>query len=81
MEHVKTIKGINDGTWRKFKSIARKSKIKMGALFEKMVRNYDEREEAAWNRVLHADPIFTESEAEIAKKEILSMRREWGFRQ
>tara|TARA_Y100000310_G_C20328989_1_gene644353 strand:+ start:266 stop:511 length:246 start_codon:yes stop_codon:yes gene_type:complete len=81
MEHVKTLKGVNDRTWKKFKHIAARNKVNMGALFEKMVSTFDEREEAAWNAILETEPIFTTKEAETAKKEILAMRREWGFRQ
>ncbi len=77
---VKTIKDVDEGAWLEFKSIAVKSKMKMGDLFEDMVEDYRKKTEEFWNDILEGPPILSEEEAKSMDETVKRVRKEHGFR-
>ena len=80
MESVKTIKGINRETWFMFKELAAKKGMKMGDLFENMIKEYSKRSEDFWNEVLSGEKRISDDEAEDMLKTVRELRKDKGFR-
>ncbi len=77
---IKTIKDVDEETWKIFKEMANKRRLKMGGLLREMVKEYRVKPSDTWNKVLNAKPILTNSEARDIKKIISKVRHEHGFR-
>ena len=80
MENVKTIKGVDRETWLLFKEIAAKKGMKMGDLFESMVKEQSKRSGEFWNEVLSGEKRISDKEAEDMLKIVKKLRKERGFR-
>ena len=80
MSEVKTIKGIDDDTWREFKSLAAKDSLKLGALLKNMLKEYEKTRETFWDKILETEKILTDKEADEFEKIISKKRKEYGFR-
>jgi len=77
---VRTIKDVDDETWKTFKEIATKRKIKMGVLLREIAREYKKKPSSSWNKILITKPIFTKKEAEVMLKTVTKIRKESGYR-
>lgn len=77
---VKTIKDVDENTWLEFKSIAVKSRMRMGELFEDMVEGYKKKTEEFWDDILQGPPILSEEEAKSMEGTVKRVRKEYGFR-
>ncbi len=80
MTSVKTIKDVEESSWHEFKGIAARNKLKMGALFGKMVEDYKEENAAVWNKILNPGKILSDEEAGDMEKTVAKLRKERGFR-
>ena len=81
MAVVKTIKGIDENAWHEFKSLAAKNKMKGGKFFEKLLEEYKNKADAAWDNILNAGKILSDEEAEHMENLVKRLRKEKGFRQ
>ncbi|MBS3074810.1 hypothetical protein J4447_05170 [Candidatus Pacearchaeota archaeon] len=78
---VRTIKGVDDETWKILKEIASKRKLKMGGMLREIAKEYKRRPSDAWEKILNARPILTENEAENMLRLVAKMRKERGYRE
>ena len=77
---IRTIKSVDEETWKNIKTIANRENMKMGALLKEMVKEYKKRPSTTWNKILNTKPILTADEARDMKKIISRVRHEYGFR-
>tara|TARA_Y100000310_G_scaffold344857_1_gene460046 strand:+ start:4276 stop:4518 length:243 start_codon:yes stop_codon:yes gene_type:complete len=77
---IKTIKGIDEYTWSKFKSLAARDNLKMGSLFARMVDDYDRHCEEFWDKILNTPKNLSDKEAEAMLKTVKKLRSDYGFR-
>ena len=81
MEATRTMKGIDDTTWKEFKTLAKSKKLTSGELFRYMIHTFEKRNtEEAWNKILNRKPSLTEKEADDMQKKVKEWRKERGFR-
>ncbi|MFA4887610.1 MAG: hypothetical protein WC595_05325 [Candidatus Nanoarchaeia archaeon] len=80
MAEIKTIKGVDDETWRDFKGLAVKEGLNMGILFKHMLKEYEKSRKTFWDGILGGEKILSEKEAEGMEKRVIKMRKEYGFR-
>ncbi len=72
------MKGVTEETWREFRSLAAKNKLKTGEFFEKLIYSYNKESARFWNDVLSGKKILTDKEAEDILKETKRIRKEKG---
>ncbi|MBS3174805.1 hypothetical protein J4440_02905 [Candidatus Woesearchaeota archaeon] len=77
---TKTIKGVDDDTWFRFKSLALKNRMDMGKLLGEMIKEYESKSSEFWKDVLYGEKLLNEKEAEELIKETVKLRKEHGFR-
>ena len=77
---VKTIKGVDDETWVKFKMLAAAKRVTMGYLLTTMIKEYEKYANDVWDKILHSGKILSDNEAEDIEKITRKMRKERGFR-
>jgi hypothetical protein len=77
---VKTIKDVDEETWRKIRTLSVEEDVKMGKLIRNMAENYIKNKESAWNKILSGDKLLSDSEADDIKKITDKLRKERGFR-
>ncbi len=77
---VRTIKNVDKETWNKLKTIADTNKISMGKLLEKMINEYKNTSKEFWSEVLSEKKIISDEEARALRKQVLLVRKEYGFR-
>lgn len=81
MSEVKTIKGVNDNTWSRFKAMAAENSKSMGEFFEDVVTSYTKKKEKNfWKDILTVREPLTKYEAEELRKTTKKLRKELGFR-
>jgi len=79
MESIKTIKGIDDNTWNRFKGIAAKNGLKIPDMFRAMLNEY-EKSTDFWNKILNSERVISEIEASALLKNNERIRNEKGYR-
>jgi len=72
---VKTIKGVDDETWARFKMLAAKKNLPMGKLLISMIKNYEKNSDEVWNKILNSGKIISDKEAEKMEKETKRLRK------
>jgi hypothetical protein len=77
---VKTIKNVDDETWKLMKEAAKREKLKMGALLKEMISEHKTKPAKAWNIILNGKPLLTEREAIEMLKTVAKLRKESGYR-
>lgn len=80
MSEVKTIKGVDEGTWSEFKTMAAKSNVNMGELLKTMVKNYEKSAERFWKDILKGEKLLSDKEARELSRLISKEREKLGFR-
>lgn len=78
---VRTIKDVDDETWKLIKEISRREKMRVGMLLKDMAKEYKSRPATSWEKILNTKPILTEEEAKDIMKIIDKVRHEYGFRE
>mgnify|MGYP001603312547 CR=1 FL=1 len=77
---VKTIKGIDEGTWMEFKALAAKKSLTMGKLLRVMIEKYSKDANEFWDSILSGEKILTDKEAMAMHKTCRELRKERGLR-
>lgn len=77
---VKTIKNVDEETWREFKTLAVKNNIKMSSLLKIMVKEFEKNNEVFWNEILNGEKLMSDKEAEEMRIITSKIRKERGFR-
>jgi hypothetical protein len=81
MEEVKTIKNVDEETWRDFKVLAAKSNLKMALLLKIMIKEFEKKSEESWNKILKSGKNLSREESEGMMKVTEKLRKERGFRE
>ncbi|MBM3233083.1 hypothetical protein FJZ18_02865 [Candidatus Pacearchaeota archaeon] len=76
MDEVKSIKGIDDETWRKFKALAAAKRVTMGVLLTTMIKEYEKYANDVWDKILHGEKILSDEEAEEMHTVSRKLRKE-----
>ena len=77
---VRTIKNVDDETWKTLKELAGRRKLKMGYVLKYAVRDYAKKSEKISGSLIPSKPLLTDREAEAMLKMVRKMRKESGFR-
>lgn len=78
---VKTIKGIDEETWMRFKVLAAKKRLTMGNLLHKMVKEYDQKkDDDVWDFILSGERRISDKDADEMETSLKKLRKERGFR-
>ena len=77
---TKTIKDVDDETWRKLKMLSAEHDTTMGKILKKITNDYEERNKEFWNSILKGKKILTDKEAEDMISVVKELRKEHGFR-
>ena len=80
MSEVKTMKGVDDATWARFKSMAAQNNMKAGQMFKLMVEEHTKKSERLWEKILNHKSILTKKEADLFEQTVKAMRKENGWR-
>ena len=79
MESTKTIKGMDEETWFKFKSLASENNLKMPEMFKVIVDDW-RRSSTFWERILNYEKTISEEDAKVLLRKSKDLRAESGFR-
>jgi len=77
---IRTIKNVDDETWKQLKEMARRRRLKMGALLKEIAMEYKKRPSDSWNNILNVRPILAKEQAEAMLKMVVKIRKESGYR-
>ena len=77
---TKTIKDVDDETWRKLKMLSAEHDTTMGKILKKITNDYDEKNREFWDKILKGEKIITDKEARDHKALVKKLRKEYGFR-
>lgn len=77
---TRTIKDVDERTWRKIRILSAEHNIRMGKLIEKMTDEYEKSSKSFWKAVLNGEKILSDKEAMEMKKAAAEFRKERGFR-
>lgn len=77
---TKTIKDVNEKTWRKLRMLSAEHNTKMSRLLEKMTEDYEKRSREFWKVILEGERTLTDKEAAELKSVSKDLREERGFR-
>ncbi len=77
---VRTIKDVDEETWRFLKEMARRRGLKMGTFLKEIALGYRKRPSDSWSKILHAKPILSKKDAEGMLRAVAEMRNESGYR-
>ena len=77
---IKTIKNVDEETWKTLKEMASKRRLRMGTLLKEITMGYKRRPSDSWDKILYAKPILTKREAKAMLKTIAKLRKESGYR-
>jgi len=78
---VRTIKDVDEETWRLLKNLSEKKRMKMGKFLGTMVRGYSRKGGLKLSDIIPKKPILTKKEAEDIKSIVVKIRHEYGFRE
>lgn len=77
---IRTIKDVDEETWKMLKEMASKRRLKMGTMLKEITTEYKKRPSDSWDKILYAKPILTKKEAVAMLKTIDGLRKESGYR-
>ena len=77
---VRTIKGVDEETWKLLKETASRRRLKMGTLLKEIAIVYKKRPSDSWKQILYAKPVITKKEAKVMLKTVVELRKESGYR-
>jgi len=77
---TKTIKDVDEKTWRKLKMLSAEENVKMGKLIGIIADTYVKSRTDIWSEILSGKKILSDSEAKEIEKVVKKLRKERGFR-
>lgn len=77
---TKTIKDVDEKTWRKLRMLSAEEDMKMGELLKSITETYVKSKESVWAEILKRRKILSENEANDMEKIVKKIREERGFR-
>ena len=73
---TKTIKDVDDETWRKLKVLSAEHDTTMGKILKKITEDYNERNRNFWDNILKGEKIITDKEAKEHEDLVKKLRKE-----
>ena len=77
---TKSIKNVDEETWKDFKTLALKNNMKMSILLKIMVNEFEKNSKDFWKEILSRKKSLTDEEADDIGNIVKKMRKERGFR-
>lgn len=77
---IKTIKDVDEETWREFKIMAARADVKMSILFKMMLKEF-EKSRKFWDEILTGKKVLSDIDAKKFEAVITGLRKERGFRE
>lgn len=77
---TRTIKDVDDETWRKLKMLSAEHDSTMGKIIKKITEDYEERNRRFWDDILNSEKILSDKEADEIESFVRTLRKEKGFR-
>ena len=77
---TRTIKNVDNETWKRFRELAIKNKINMSNLLKIMIREFEKESKEFWEAILNRGKNLSDKEAEKMMAVIRESRKEYGFR-
>ena len=77
---TKTIKDVDERTWRKLKGLSAEFDLPMGRLLDKMVDEYVESGKEFWKEIFERKSVLSEKDAKEMIAIVNELRKERGFR-
>ena len=77
---TKCIKDVDEKTWKDFKDLAMKNKIKMSILLKIMINEFEKNSREFWKEILSRKKSLTDEEADNIENFVKKIRKERGFR-
>jgi len=77
---VRTIKNVDDETWKIFKQAAAKKNVKIGTLLRYVAKELEKSELKTLSSYIPKNPILSEAEARELEQRVKEIRKEYGFR-
>ena len=78
---TRTIRNVDEETWRNFKLLAVKLGTNMAILLRTMVKEFEKNNIEFWDQLLHGERLLSESEAQDMMEISERVRKERGFRE
>lgn len=78
---IKTIKGVDEDTWYRFRSLAVKHRMGMGELLNEIIKEHEDKSKEFWNEILESKKLLSDKEADELLNKTKKLRKEYGFRQ
>ncbi|GBE19779.1 MAG TPA: hypothetical protein ENG87_05715 [Candidatus Pacearchaeota archaeon] len=78
---TKTIKNVDDETWRNLKMLSAKNNVKLGVLLKLMIKEFEKDNKKFWNSLLNNERLLSEGEAKDMLVLSSNLRKERGFRE
>lgn len=78
---VKTIRNVDEKTWRDFKVLSAEYGISMAFLLKLMINDFKKNNKSFWSTFLNQGNVLSEEEAKYMFKVSKDMRKERGFRE
>ena len=77
---LRSIKDVDEKTWKEFKALAIKNNLKMSLLLKMMISEFENKGRDFWRKIISENKNLTEDEAEDMIKITAKIRKEKGFR-
>jgi len=78
---IRCIRDVDEETWKEFKELADKNKLKMSLLLKLMVKEMTKKSDSSWNSILNSKKNLSKEEADILETISKKARKERGFRE
>ena len=72
---TKTIKNVDEETWREFKTLSVKNNLKMSLLLKIMIKEFEKNSEKFWNKILKGGKNLSDNEANEMMNTVLDSRK------
>lgn len=77
---IRSIKNVDNLTWKKFRVLAIQEGVSMASLLKKMVQTYEKKKSAVWGMIFEKSGSLSYKEAKEMEKGLNYLRKEKGFR-
>ena len=80
MSNLKTVRNVNESTWAEIKAIAARHRVSIGALLDRMTKDYEKNSNETWSKILNPEKILSDKEANDINNAAVKLRKEYGYR-
>jgi len=77
---TKSIKDVDEETWKDFRALAIRNNMKMSILLKLMVNEFQKNSRDFWKDIISRKKSLSNEEAESIEESVKKLRKEKGFR-